>query len=80
MAMGRTSRDRSWRRSQRLRLIARRVRIIRKAWRDQRYDPPIGRFAKWNLACSCWMCNCQLHYGSTRWYRLREAAKRRGIA
>jgi hypothetical protein len=50
--------DRAYLRKQRQRIIAKRKRIIEEVWnsKDNEFLKKPGKLAKYNLACSCWMC------------------------
>jgi hypothetical protein len=53
--------NRAYRRSQRLRVIKRKIRLLRKYGGDKYVlawsgGGKTGRFAKGKIHCSCWMC------------------------
>jgi len=54
--------NRAYRRSQRQRVICRKIRLLKKYGGDKYVDSwsaggkKIGRFAKGKIHCSCWMC------------------------
>ena len=51
-------RSRDYLRHQRERIIRKRMKIIRDVWKshDNLLLGKAGKLAKYNLACSCWMC------------------------
>lgn len=67
--------QRSIRRHHRARVIARRIFIRRHIWLvppEHDRDHP-GRYAKYNMVCSCWMCTYD-KIGASK--RRRQAVKR----
>jgi len=59
--MDNQNRSRAWRRKQRCRLIAKRLRIEKDIWHVParwRISNP-GRYSKFNLSCNCEMCRCK---------------------
>lgn len=53
----------AWRRHYDKRIIKKRLKILRSCWGDlfyfSRMKDQSGKLRKWNLACSCGMCNIQ---------------------
>ena len=71
------TRGRSWRRAQRERVIANRLRMIAQSWgwRDSQFEYEPGRLHKYNTACPCMMCRLDKHGRRRVERRSRDAMK-----
>ena len=72
------STTRALRRHHRERVIARRVFIRRQVqgFRDEWMPAHVGRFAKWNLTCSCHLCRANEAWNAQMTRRQLRAADR----
>jgi hypothetical protein len=66
--------NRSERRAQRARVIARRRFIYTHVWNNRSDLPCFGRFAKFNLNCGCLMCHYDKYFSDRR--KRRDQLKR----